>query len=406
MKAEEVTKDWGMRIKPWIVAAILFPGLLACGNRKGASESGSGPVQHSPVKSMDGRYSLMLIKQIPKSALKRRPPFPNGEARETDEEGGFLRGGMTYCTGQHGWAYHLDKNQMEQLFPDGRIVSIAPDGQGLIVMIKGQQDEKESYYWKNSSAGTNKIETSDECIYNYIKIHPGNACFMAYSKKPYNKLPHLTVPTSIIFWSMDGKYKWEIKRNKSWDIDDSYILGIKGFTMDGKYALGTFTPRLLDIREKQLLPLDPGSDITKTTSNNLISSDVYSRDASWVAGFSDHDDNDGKTIASYLWDRISRKFVWKGKQFGTPVCFSANDAYLLVNSGSIIRTKSGEPVFQGLKGKSGRFSPDGLSLVTMDDEAFYIYTLPKDSEPIFGVFQKPEPWSPPKAKVKVKVKTR
>lgn len=34
--------------------------------------------------------------------------------------------------------------------------------------------------------------------------------------------------------------------------------------------------------------------------------------------------------------------------------------------------------------------------MTVDDEAFYIYTLPKDSEPIFGVFQKPEPWSPPK----------
>lgn len=88
-----------------------------------------------------------------------------------------------------------------------------------------------------------------------------------------------------------------------------------------------------------------------------------------------------------------------------PSAFSPNGQFLYCCD-TINGAYTGKTVFENIKGFRGKFSPDGRSLVTVDDDAFYIYTLPKDSEPIFGVFQKAEPWSPPKPAKQSKPSTK
>lgn len=324
--------------------------------------------------------TLLLVKRIPLSEIvndQGRPLNPKAIASpnrffsmaddQPFEGYGFIRGGKAFTPGWGGWVFNLETGDWKQEFPASmREVSATRDG----TMLYGR-------YTKNPQYGftTLGVDTLTGVPWNGdVMMHPDNHTWVEVS---WGK----TTNAWIEGVSIGGEQV---------PLKGKYLSSVDGFTDNGRYLI-VDKRQLIDAKTLRLLPVDPEmAEVEKKADNYIGDSEafVFNRDASWVAG-------GYKGGYTFIWSRTRKDFIWKSKPYSLPCAFSPNGTYLMCE-GTVVQAFTGEAVFKGLKGISGKFSPDGRSLVTVDDETFYIYTLPKDSEPIFGVFQKPEPWSPPK----------
>lgn len=331
---------------------------------------------------------LDLVKRIPFSeivndqgaALKAEgiaspDPFFSMATEHPREGYGFIKGGKAFTPGWGGWVLDIETGAWARELPASlREVSVTKDGTKLYGRF-------EKVHGKGFDPF--KVDTLTGKPWDgEMMMHPDNNTWVSIG---WGK----TTNAWIEEVSIGGR---------DVPLKGKYLSSVDGFTGDGRYLI-VDKRQLIDTKTLRLLPVDPEMAEGRKQSDTYIGGSgifVFNRDASWVAGFSSDFDSNDEQIALFILNRKARSFIWKGKTLGGPVAFSPNDAYLLTRAGYILTSATGEIAFKDLKGKSGKFSPDGRSLVTVDDEAFHIYTLPKDSGPIFGVFQKPEPWSPPK----------
>lgn len=283
---------------------------------------------------------------------------------------GFIRGGKAFTPGWGGWVFNLETGDWKQEFPASlEEVSITRDGSKLYGRCK-KSIPKEGFTIFGVDTNTGEHWDGGEMM------HPDNHAWVevGWGKTTNAWIEEVSIGGETV--PLKGKY----------------LSSVDGFTDNGHYLI-IDKRQLIDARTLRLLPVDPEMDEVGRKTDNYIGdseSFVFNRDASWVAGKKGPND-----WSTFVWDRVNKKFLWKETMVSEPSAFSPNGQFLYCRD-TINETATGKTVFENLKGFRGKFSPDGRSLVTVDDEAFYIYTLPKDSEPIFGVFQKPEPWSPPK----------
>lgn len=326
------------------------------------------------------QHALLLAKRVPLREIvndQGRPLNPRSIASpdriislgDVPFEGyGFIRGGKAFTPGWGGWVFNLETGDWKQEFPESlEEVSITRDGSKLYGRCK-KSIPKEGFTIFGVDTNTGEHWDGGEMM------HPDNHTWVEVG---WGK----TTNAWIEEVSIGGKQV---------PLKGKYLSSVDGFTDNGRYLI-VDKRQLIDAKTLRILPVDPEmAEVEKKIDNYIGDSEafVFNRDASWVAG-------GYKGGYAFIWNRTRKEFIWKSKPYSLPSAFSPNGTYLMCE-GKVVQASTGEVAFKDLKGISGKFSPDGRSLVTVDDEAFYIYTLPKDSEPIFGVFQKPEPWSPPK----------
>lgn len=330
--------------------------------------------------------TLQLLRTIPKTALvdqSSNPPHIEGTVEDHDVgDYGFLWSGKAVYFGQGGWIYDLEQNDLRCEFPkDLHNVILSMDGN----LAFGYTTGDAPWRMEGSVQRTGKLGAINGPVSGWFCIHPSNAMIAAWDMK-YRSAVYMD---AIDF--CDARTGNRLHQSRP----GPDIAAMEGFTADGRILIldlsGGDNSRLFDLRIMRLVPTGETQDIPRSDTF------VFNRDASWVAG-----EKGANDYSTFVWDRKTKKYLWKSRDVSTPCAFSPNDKYLLCDT-MMVEVVTGKTAFAGLKGHRGKFSPDGRSIVTVDDEAFYIYTLPKDSEPIFGVFQKPEPWAPPSSKKPVRM---
>ena len=338
---------------------------------------------------------LKLVKTIPVSELGNesgvvpeigtdRVTFRlEGVDNKVENEFGFFQMGprLLLYTGANGMVVDVDTGAMSQALPSNlESAKVSPSGEWVIGMLNNQKR-----FWGMHKGIVREQKAERWCWFFWLGwIHPADDVFFAPDEAKYYPYPPHGLEGVMVVDLATGKI---LKRVP---IEVPSGAGMEP-TRDGKLIVGGSGS------------LDPFS-AQKIRTGERISLDlpensgdfVFNRDASWVAG-----EKGANDYSTFVWDRKTKKYLWKSRDVSTPYAFSPNDKYLLCDT-MMVEVVTGKTAFDGLKGHRGKFSPDGRSLVTVDDQAFYIYTLPKDSEPIFGVFQKPAPWSPPSSKKPVK----
>jgi len=334
------------------------------------------------------------VDQLGVDPLRWRDDTEGAFLQEPEPAFGFLDKGKLLFFGKGGWAYDLESRKLEKRFPDTLYWPIlSADGDRLFGTLKEHAE----------SPWDGRFVCIEAATGNEIPVKWKRGAYPKYSAiHPNNRILTWVDPDDRTGAFYDALHFTDLSTGQTWKAGHRWydnLAEVYSFTGDGQYLViqgeSTGGRRLMEIQNLQMLPEDAGEGY------------LYNRDASWVAGGYEG----GST---FVWNRIRKAYVWehrpvwdpekvnhvwKDKPFGIPSAFSPNNAYLLCE-GVIVDAATGQAAFNGLQGKHGKFSPDGRSLVTVDDKAFYIYTLPKDSAPIFGVFQEPKPWSLPKAKSK------
>lgn len=349
--------------------------------------------------SLHGQPKKMeLVEKVPLSQLATKPLAWAKEdggywLRHTPNDFGFLTGGKTVLFGHGGWIYNLEARKLEKRFPDSLYWPL-PSADGSLVVVSLEEEPYTPNFgpWGGRLAWFDthgeiqpKPKWLPAAFPEHAALHPNSRILAVFDPEKRN----LHYFTGIVFIDLQTGQRWKADGAKlGWGCD---LTNMYGFTGNGRYLLlhsGTSgVIRLLDTRTFRLLPPNEEDGL-------VMSPDARLRAGGYDGGYAN------------VWDRESNAYLWEGKPYSVPSAFSPNGKYLLCES-TIVTADSGVLVFEGMQGKWGKFSPDGRSVVKYDDDAFYIYTLPKDSEPIFGLFQKPEPWSPPKAKPsKVKTKSK
>ena len=340
---------------------------------------------------------LRLVRTIPLSQLttKGTPAFKAENFSNQECFGhqpnpavfGFIRKGTAVCFGYGGWVFDLKRNELSREFPeDFTCKNISMDGTLIDGYLFKGPGNPFKYVHYDTVTGTQIERPSAEAYHpdnvTYAKngrigLEPGEKGFL-YSVKIINAAGKADEISN------GGRNKLSFG-------------AISGFSKDGRFLI-VWQPfnqwRFIEVTHHRLLPLDPEFDPNKSSSENYIGDSdrfVFNRDVSWVAGKKGAND-----WSTFVWDRIHKRFLWKDTMVSEPSAFSPNNKFIYCCD-AVVVASTGKALFENLKGIQGKFSPDGYSLVTVDKDAFYIYTLPKDSEPIFGVFQAPQPWSPPGA---------
>lgn len=341
---------------------------------------------------------LGLARTIPKSTLvdgQGECLFKKASVGgEPEGDYGFLWSGKAIYFGRGSWVYDMASNTLSPMFPgDLHEVALSQDGN----LAFGYTKDDALWRMEGRTQQIGKLGTINGPVRGWFRIHPSNTMVAEWDTQ-YRSAVRMDAINFV-----DARTGKRIAQSHpGWE-----VLQLKTFTADGLklvvFLASGLGSRLFDMQTMKLLKPE----------DDEPTGDVYNCDASWVAGGYAGGSTFiwNRNVKSFIWenrpiwDSEKVNHVWKDTPYGLPSAFSPNDQFLLCE-GVVVKSATGEAVFRGLKGHRGKFSPDGRSLVTLDDEAFYIYTLPKDSEPIFGVFQKPKPWSLPKAKVKGKGKTR
>lgn len=324
--------------------------------------------------------TLQLLRTIPKTALvdqSSNPPHIEGIVEDHDVgDYGFLWSGKAVYFGQGGWIYDLEQNDLRCEFPkDLHNVTLSMDGN----LAFGYTTGDALWRMEGSVQRTGKLGAINGPVSGWFCIHPSNAMIAAWDMK-YRSAVYMD---AINFCdARTGKRLHQSRPGPD-------IAAMEGFTADGRILIldlsGGDNSRLFDLHIMRLVPTSETQDIPRSDTF------VFNRDASWVAGKKGAND-----WSTFVWDRIHKRFLWKDTMVSEPSAFSPNNKFIYCCD-AVVVASTGKALFENLKGIQGKFSPDGYSLVTVDKDAFYIYTLPKDSEPIFGVFQAPQPWSPPGA---------
>ena len=310
---------------------------------------------------------------------------------------GFIVGGRSLYLGS-GRVLDLDTMKMEERFSnDISYEYISKDGRMLYATRANTDSSDISFAWDTITNQPIKTKEKIDTESAAIAVHPDGITYAQGFLGVSHELEDIAIINTITGAIAGPSSKYP----KS----ERHVKSITQFSDDGRYLIVDHT-NLIDVHTFKWIS-NPEFQTNKkpweTPDPNYIGDSdvfVFNRDANWVAGIRLVYDG-----FVFVWDRVHKKYVWKNTTADTPSAFSPNDKYLLCK-GLIVHADTGETAFNDLKGTQGKFSPDGRSLVTVDDKAFYIYTLPKNSEPIFGVFQKPEPWSPPAAKKLLKTSAK
>ncbi len=359
------------------------------------------------ISAAQGVGTLTLLHTVPLSELKDMDgqaitltnisPSNDREVGVSTLKFGFISGGKAVYLGR-GRVLELSKPGVEQRYSASlKYERISKDGR-ILYATKASGGLSEEYFaWDTllnvPFIAKGRIPTSSV----EIALHPDGVTYA----KGYLGVSHYLEDVAIIN-TISGAVGGPSSKNP---LTGDFVHSITQFSDDGHYLVVDGTT-LIDTHTFKWLTMPEVTTNKKPWEEkepNYIGdskSFVFNRDASRVAGKKGPND-----WSTFVWDRVNKKSLWKDPMVSEPSAFSPNGQYLYCCD-TINETATGKAIFENLKGLLGKFSPDGRSLVTVDDEAFYIYTLPKDSEPIFGVFQKPEPWSPLKPAKQSKPSTR
>ena len=305
---------------------------------------------------------------------------------------GYIRNGQSIYFGAGCWEFDLTTNTLKCGLPKNLGETyVAIDGTVLTGCLyqewKRHVASAEVFY---INTGAQKNVKPKYCYENVI--HPSHK----YVAAGADGIPYKSYKTFSIT-NMQTNKSVTISLKKSWASD------FLGFSGDGKYLLAK-QGSWIDIRNGK-------------SHKHIGTTDVANYDGTlWANVESELDAESPKKekgeIGEDVYNTVTKVYrlsssgkklkVGKGQHFGSPVAFSWNSAYLFISETGVsawptrnvlarlVDVATDQIIFDNLKGSvAAKFSPDGLSFVTTDNNNFYIYSLPTGSPPLFGKYPGP-----------------
>lgn len=282
---------------------------------------------------------------------------------QNQKQYGFIQGGQSVYFGEGCWRYDISNKKMKCDFPKS-LKNVYISYSGEIISGCMSEDGKRASFYLNTL--TQRDRHDAKTCYNNI-LDPTHT----YSAED----GEIGFPATRIYISI---YIRNIFSEKTKTINEKRgFYSFLGFSGDGKYILTE--NGAVDIFTKKKIVAQPpfNYDVTLNYGTESHTTDRY---------------GDDETTTSYIQNIKTKRYLWRNRpDYGKALGYSWNGDYLFTSKGLLISAKTGDVVAADLHGNKGvRFSPDGRSFVSSDEEAFYIYTLPEQTGPLFGKYPGPK----------------
>lgn len=305
---------------------------------------------------------------------------------------GYIRNGQSIYFGAGCWEFDLTTNTLKCELPKNLgITYVAMDGTVLSGCLFSEwlDESKAAVFYMNTA--TQKSVKPKICYANVI--HPSHK----YVAEGADGIPYKSYKTFTITNIQTNKY---VLYSVS---EGGGIPDFLGFSGNGQYLI-TKNSHWFDLKQKKdhKILYDEAIANYDGTLWADVESELDAESPKKEKGEIGEDIYNTVTKVYRISSGGKKLKVGKGRHFGGPVAFSWNSAYLFISETGVsawptrnvlarlVDVATDQIIFDNLKGHvAAKFSPDGLSFVTTDDNNFYIYALPKGSPPLFGKYPGP-----------------
>lgn len=285
---------------------------------------------------------------------------------------GFINAGKSVYFGDGCWTYDLKEKSLKCNLPRSlNSVNIGDDGRwvfGCVDPIEGRGNS----LWMDTVSSIEK-KGKESCSSYFLN---GNI------DRSGRYIAAPTRPGGGSYYGAVDLYYLEINKSiegKPFKGGREIFREFLGFSTDGKSLLFT-TSGSLGIVDAKTLKLrsavsPPFAYFIAGHSGNVVAgfAIIENSKTGELPDASDFNENSPTSV----WDIKKRKYLWKEKNWGQALAFSPDDQYLLTNK-HVVNLKTGEIVGSNYIGKEGKISPDNKTLLTKDDQYFYIYKIGKN----------------------------
>lgn len=313
---------------------------------------------------------LFLITKIPIKILSIEPKMDSPYEPFSYGKHGFINAGKSVYFGDGCWTFNLKEKALRCDLPRSlNSVNIGDDGRWLYGCV-GPKDGSGAAFWLDTLLNTKKNPKPSCSSYLLNGKIDRSGRIIATPTRPRGGGNDYA---SVDLYFIDTDKSIEGKPFKGGYNFRPFL----GFSIDGKSLLFTSTSDFLGIVDAKTLKLraaisPPFIYFVAGHSGNVVAglAAIVNPETGDVPDFKE------KSMTS-VWDLKQRKYLWKENSWGQALAFSPDDQYLLTTK-HVVNLKTGEIVGSNYIGTEGKISPDNKTLLTKDDQFFYIYKIGKD----------------------------